>query len=320
MYSSVFAVNDEPKKEPLKKTRITWQKVDGALAYHVEIRDINNKRLVFKKSDKNSLDFVLPNGSYKLRIGAYNKFNKIAAWSAWGDIKINHLYAGDLLKKDLDKKKLEEEKRRKLEEEKRRKLEEERKKNKGKNPYKGDGIFAIGLKLSIGWSFNQIIDPWTNAYDSSPLAGQIVLSYGLGNINSIKKIPFVKWFGLDYVYHYVRYTSKASIVGLDSKLQLFSWGLNLSITSDFDFPLNFIIRFGGGLTYSNLNFTTSGLVGYTDGTYIRKSFDFFWNAGVAMEIRFWHVHFEIGADFYNILYTQNPMYGIRYFISAGVRF
>lgn len=65
---------------PLK---LEWNKVAGAGGYVVEIQDENGQTRLRRQTEQNEINFGLPVGEYRQRIGVLNKFKKVSVWSNW---------------------------------------------------------------------------------------------------------------------------------------------------------------------------------------------------------------------------------------------
>ena len=69
-------------------TNISWESIKGAKKYMVIITDTKNSVILKREVNTNFVNFKLPVGEYRIRIGTVNKFSKIASWSDWTEIKI----------------------------------------------------------------------------------------------------------------------------------------------------------------------------------------------------------------------------------------
>lgn len=71
-----------------KNLFIGWKSVEGAFGYRVEVKNNAGEPVIVNDVRTNSVNIRVPEGDFKLRIGAMNRQNMIENWSDWKDIKI----------------------------------------------------------------------------------------------------------------------------------------------------------------------------------------------------------------------------------------
>jgi len=67
---------------------LEWKAVEGAGGYRVEIQSSDGRPIFDRELQTTRIEFTLPPGSYRKRIGAIDRFGKIAAWSDWSPLFI----------------------------------------------------------------------------------------------------------------------------------------------------------------------------------------------------------------------------------------
>ncbi len=73
---------------PGKPLVLRWAAVDGAVAYIVQMTDETGAAVLERQVTPNNLEFSVPPGKYRVRIGVINKFGKFWYWSDWEDISV----------------------------------------------------------------------------------------------------------------------------------------------------------------------------------------------------------------------------------------
>ncbi len=68
--------------------RIDWQAIEDAKGYTVEVTAIDGKKVLEKTVTENFIELSLPPGSYRVRIGTLNIFDKLSSWSDWEEIRV----------------------------------------------------------------------------------------------------------------------------------------------------------------------------------------------------------------------------------------
>ncbi|TAL35340.1 MAG: hypothetical protein EPN93_10640 [Spirochaetes bacterium] len=71
-----------------KLLKLEWNGVPGAKKYSVQIQDQSGKTLFDGTVNESAVERAFDPGQYRMRIGAINKFNKIAGWSDWQDVSV----------------------------------------------------------------------------------------------------------------------------------------------------------------------------------------------------------------------------------------
>jgi hypothetical protein len=78
----------EIKTDPDGITKIRWGKIEEIVRYDVEIKDKIEKPVLNKKVDSIEIEFAIPEGSYRFRIGYIGRDEKISGWSEWRDFNV----------------------------------------------------------------------------------------------------------------------------------------------------------------------------------------------------------------------------------------
>jgi hypothetical protein len=283
----VSANAEEDKKE--KPLRIRWESVEGIIKFTVQIKDSSGEIVLDKTVDSNYVDFVLPPGKYQIRIGAINKFEKLSFWTDWDSIEIRKSIKSRFFTNDFAAK--------------------------------------VGLKINAGIAYSMLMPNWNSKYNDSlfnlkymPLFGTI--GFHFGNSKYIEAKNVLKYMGIELDGSYCRYDDKHNITFKSSIMQV-TGGLNLFFKTQLKIPLNFYLRFGGGVAYSYQKFTkyniSSGIpFAYQYGNV--KSLDPYAKVGVSMEINFlFAMSLNLGVDLINVFYRDEIFMGLRYYAMVGVR-
>ncbi|HQP49612.1 MAG TPA: hypothetical protein PKX12_12840 [Spirochaetota bacterium] len=69
---------------------LQWERVEEAKGYKVQIVDKNNREVLDKITDTESINFRLPNGNYKFRVGVLNVFSKVELWTEWSTLTVKN--------------------------------------------------------------------------------------------------------------------------------------------------------------------------------------------------------------------------------------
>ena len=76
------------EEEGFKNLYLKWKTIEGAFGYKIVIVDEKDNVVFEKTLKKNHVNLRLPQGTYRMRLGALNKFNKVETWSDWRNITI----------------------------------------------------------------------------------------------------------------------------------------------------------------------------------------------------------------------------------------
>jgi hypothetical protein len=261
-----------------KKYSFNWEEVDGAVKYKVQIANQYNSVVLEEEVDSNSIKFAIAPGKYRVRVGAINKFNKLGSWSNWEDIDIAT----------------------------RRPI-----------PFKrGKGLWGLGIKLGVGISYFQLQPEWNSIYQNSYSGAFVTIGYGLGNLPLFRSVGLTRFVGFEFETNYVQFQGKDDPDRIRSDLTNTFTGGNLYITTNFNFPLNIIIRGGIGVVITQQEYER--LDG--SGTDILSSRDPYYKAGFSVEYSLFPTLFlEGGIDYYTVGYLEENFKSLRYFSLVGLR-
>ena len=81
-------LNAAERDKKAKSLKIKWEDIADIKKYEVQIVDGSDKMVLKETVPVNYIEFILPAGKYRFRIGAINKYDKIETWSDWNDIEI----------------------------------------------------------------------------------------------------------------------------------------------------------------------------------------------------------------------------------------
>ncbi len=161
------------------------------------------------------------------------------------------------------------------------------------------------FKLSAGVPYSMPGSPWNSKLNNSYQG--VTLNLGIYNT-----LGFFRFAGFEIEGRAVQFPGKENT----SSLSNFSIGGNIFFTSGFDFPLNVILRGGGGITASRLLYT-SNINGKE--SLLWSSFPYI-KAGASLE---WYIYrnlfLEGGADYSITRFKGEPLKTTSFFLRAGCR-
>ncbi len=70
---------------------IDWDVVDGAKGYRIEVQKAEGETVFEKEVAENKISLSLPEGRYRLRVAAINKFRRTSSWSEWEDLELKFI-------------------------------------------------------------------------------------------------------------------------------------------------------------------------------------------------------------------------------------
>ncbi len=272
-----------------RRFKLTWEEVGGAVSYIINIKDSKGNIIINKESDSSSIILELQPDNYKIRIGSINKFGKVGSWSDWDDLIIEKPV---IIKPG----------------------EEKEKEITGKD-------VPRNFKLGIGWSYFMIQPDWNKYYKDSYYACAFDMAYSFRSINFPSYLKFIRFAGIDIESNYVSFAGKEPYNKVESDMTNIISGINLFIPTSFDFPLNFALRGGGGISYTILDFKKFDNAGNqmekgSSGTWAQ-----YYKAGVSLECRLSSRYFLEGyADYYTINYLAMDFKVFRFSLLAGFKF
>jgi hypothetical protein len=285
MISSINAYAQEQEKEKKEKPiRIKWETIEGIIKFMVQIKDLEDKTVLDRTVNTSYIDFVLPPGKYKIRIGAINKFEKISFWTDWEDVEIRKSIRSRFFTNDFAAK--------------------------------------VGLKISGGVSYNMLLSPWNTQYRNTSFKLKYLnymysIGFHFGNSQYIKPKNFLRFTGIELEGSYCNY---AGIDRIDFKSKLLNIlaGPAFFIKTQLKIPLNFYFRFGGGAAYSKQEYTKLIFKIPVDGEIL--TLDPYVKVGGAMELNFlFALSLNIGVDYYVIFYRDKFFQSLRYYAMLGIR-
>ncbi len=261
-----------------KRYSFNWEEVDGAVKYKVQIANQYNSVVLEEEVDSNSIKFAIAPGKYRVRVGAINKFNKLGSWSNWEDIDIAS----------------------------RRPIPIQ----------KGKGLWGLGIKIGVGMSYFQIQPEWNSIYQNSYSGAFVTIGYGLENFHFFRTFGMARFVGFEFETNYVKFQGKDDPDRIRSDLTNTFTGGNLYIITNFNFPLNIIIRGGVGVVVTQQEYEKLN----GSGTDILSSRDPYYKAGFSIEYSpFPTIFLEGGIDYYMVGYLEEDFRSLRYFSLVGLR-
>jgi hypothetical protein len=282
-YSYAYSQTAEKdiSKEKIK-VRIKWQEVENAVSYRILIRNSEGVVITDSNTESNSIDLDIPRGEYSMRIGAVNKFHKVGSWSDWASITVKE---SEQVPKIAEKKP-----------------------EITERPY-------TPFKIGAGISYFYILPETDGILENSYSSGNLVLGYALG-----KLIPFrfFRFTGFEAEAIFAKFEGKTAGNGITiNKTDILAGG-NIYFTTAFNYPVNLILRAGGGVAFAKLEYKNIDAAG-TDLKL--ESQDPYYKFGSAIEITpLSHFFIETGAEYCSIMYIGEKFNTLRFFMRAGFRF
>lgn len=265
-----------------KELRINWESVDGAVKYQVQVMDARSAMVLDRIVDTNSIKFTVPEGNYRMRVGAINIFDKVGAWSDWSDLAIVRKEAPEARR--------------------------------------FRGIIDHGFTLSAGVTYLQIRSELRDMYEDSHDGWTLIAGYRLGSIHALSGNFLLRNLGLELEISSIAFEGKARPFISDNSLDILSGGLNIKYTTGFSFPLNVSVRTGVGAarTIQDIKTPDSGTGIFFDARRTTST-DPYYRAGLSLVLDFHSFLVESGADYYMVDYLGTDLAGLRYFFLAGLR-
>jgi hypothetical protein len=274
-----------------RKVRLTWEEVEGAVSYKIIMKDSKGNVIVSQDSASNSIVLELSPADYKLRIGSVNKFSKLSKWSDWADITIEKPKL--VVKEEPGKKE----------------------KESGKERPPG------GFKISLGISYFYILPDWNEYYNNSINGYSADIAYSFKNINFSGAMSFLKHAGFDFEGTYVKFDGKKELNKVESNITNIISGANIFFSTNSNFPLNFAVRGGAGISLTEQEYKKYDILGNPVASGTSKTSDLYYKAGLSAEYNFYSRFFiEAFADYYSINYLLKEFRSLRISCQAGVKF
>lgn len=282
----MFLLSSARAEEKEKPIRIKWESVQGIIKYMVQMKDSGDIVVLDRTVATNYIDFVLPPGSYRIRIGAVNKFEKISFWTDWDTIEI---------RKSI------------------------------RNKFFSNKFPAqVGLKINAGVSYNMLLPQWNSMYKDSDFNLKYLgytgsIGFHFGESKYVNRKDFIRFMGLELDGRYCMYAGKNTLQ-FKSKLTNIAGGLNLFLKTNLNVPINFYFRIGGGVSYSIQTYTRSNAIGIPLVNGNVKSLDPYAKAGVSIELNFLYaLSLNIGTDYYILFYNNKFFQSLHYYALLGFR-
>lgn len=280
---SVYAEdkNATPEQD-LKKTSMNWPDIDGAIGYMIQVTDVNYKPVFKKRVIPSNIEFALPAGEYRVRIGVINKFHKVATWSDWAVFKA---------KGKAPKKKKKE-----------------------------SAVPDESIKIAIGLPYFQILSDHTDFFNDSFYGGTVCAGSRISNLIPFLHYTPFHYLGLELEATYIRFEGKDIPNRIKTNKIDIITGSNLYFSTDFKIPVNILLRGGAGLIQTTFEYDSTlaeDLKKYQDRAL--TSMDFYYKTGISIEYRFLkRFYVEMGADYYNFKYISADFQSVRYYFMAGI--
>jgi hypothetical protein len=67
---------------------LEWEVVDGAVAYMVDVQTADGRSVVSRRVEETRMTVTLGEGSYRIRIGVFNRFDKLEVSTDWVPLNV----------------------------------------------------------------------------------------------------------------------------------------------------------------------------------------------------------------------------------------
>ncbi|TFH43090.1 MAG: hypothetical protein E4G96_01945 [Chrysiogenales bacterium] len=265
---------------------VRWKAVEGIIRYTVQIRNPEGSLVLDSSVETNQIKFTLSPGTYQIRVGAINKFEKMSFWTDWKNIDIKIAGREDFFKNEFPAK--------------------------------------TGLAIRVGLSYHMILPPWSRKYNDTDFTLQRLayvgsLGFHFGNSKYLNLNNFVRFMGVEIEGSYCDFDDHFNPT-FQSSLKNITGGPNLFLKTQLESVVNFYLRVGGGVNYSRQNYAKINLYGspYQPGSI--QSIDPYVKAGVSMELNFFYaLSLSFGVDYFVTFYQDQYFQQIHFSAMIGAR-
>jgi hypothetical protein len=200
-----------------KAFTITWNDSPGIERYDIVVKDAAEAIVLSSAVTRPEVPISLPAGTYFIQITAINKFGKVATQSAWQRFEV---------KAAPEKKSW---------------------------PLAQD-LVDLGLKIGAGYYYTMPLGQWQNYYENSYIGAMLRLSLTFGKLGALKKYPFFRHFGVDIDSSFTQFYGKNVPNKLPFNSKNILAGANVFFTTGKSIPINLIIRFGCGASFTRFEY------------------------------------------------------------------
>lgn len=174
---------------------------------------------------------------------------------------------------------------------------------------------TTSVRIGIGIPYFQVIPDWKDLYENSFTGAALNAGF---TVNGIFGMP--GFIGIEVDATYIQFKGIEAFNRIESDLNSIISGGNIITGTYFDFPVNLIARFGGGLVFTEQEYQKYDINGEKIATGSYQSSDPFFKAGLSLEVKLISkFYIEAGADYYSIYFLVNSFESIRYFCLFGIR-
>ena len=132
---------------------------------------------------------------------------------------------------------------------------------------------------------------------------------------AFNKIPFIRNIGFELNFDFMKYPYVSSSIDAEDNFMVMSTGVGLFYNNNFKLPVFFLIRVGGGFSYTMMHLitTTSEINSETVDPYVY--------CGFAVRYVFLkHGFIEVGPDYQFINYVNQNMHQLKIYLRIGTAF
>lgn len=174
-------------------------------------------------------------------------------------------------------------------------------------------LFEGALKIGAGLSYHYLLPRWDEYFFNTFKSYNGIISFSAGGIGFLNKIKIVKNTGLELETSYAFFEGNEETQRVKTDMNITILGINGFYHTGLNYPVNGIIRAGGGIVSSNFK-------EYTPEQETYSTRDLYYKIGVSLEYCFLKLLFlEAGTDFLITNYLVEANNSIRFIFLAGVR-
>ena len=260
---------------------IKWEKTEGCEQYHVQIMNSQDTIVLDRTVTTNQIEFVLPVGMYRIRVAAINIFGKVSFQSEWDTFEIRQARKWIF--------------------------------------FTNDYLEKVGLKVSGGMAYVMLLPPWNRLYKNTYNNYRCVFGFHFGNSQFVKSPGAARFLGIELEGNFSHYNDRETIF-FNSRMKNYTGGLNLFVKTNLTIPLNFYLGVGGGISYSEQNYTRYYIASVPPWRSKIHTLDPYCKASAGIEINFLYtMSLNIQADYYAIFYQDKINMSLRFCALMGIR-
>ena len=182
------------------------------------------------------------------------------------------------------------------------------------DPPKRGPAGSLGIRVSAGGHYSVVGAEWSDVYEDSWTGFNMSAGGSFAMMDLFQGWPYGKYSGAEGEASFTGFSGKPRPGIVLTQMSQAMAGANLWFRTWFNFPLNAVMRFGGGVTFTTIDEDRT----YGTSENFRSS-DAYFKAGAAIEWSFHGRYFlEAGSEYLVVTYLEEPFRSVRTFFRAGV--